>query len=103
MARIRKKLCCIDVRGVGTDAWPRETVSAGPASAYCRSRQLLRHCSAALLVAIKLAGFSKSIVGESEVPFIALPFSADKFVEGFASRVEDDESCHIGLSEGAWL
>ena len=72
MARMRARLCCIVIRGLGTEACPLETISAGPASAYCRSRQLLRHCSAALLVAIKLAGLSKSIVGVSEMPFFPL-------------------------------
>src|SRR5215470_10287945 len=97
MARIRKKLCCIDVRGFGTDACPRETLSAGPASAYCRLRQLLRHCSAALLVAIKLAGFSKSFVGESAIPFFTLPFATGVILVGNPSEAKVDESCHNGF------
>src|SRR6266550_1156010 len=85
MARMRARLCCIVIRGLGTEACPLETISAGPASAYCRSRQLLRQCSAALLVAIKLAGLSKSIVGESASPFWLLTCSVDKWLVGIST------------------
>ncbi len=101
MVRIRKKLWRIDIKGVGTEAWPRETVSAGPASTYCRSRQLFRHCSAALLVAIKLAGFSKSIVGEAEMPFLPLPCWTNEFLDDNLSGVNIAESCQKGLPAAA--
>src|SRR6266487_2606179 len=96
MARMRARLCCIVIRGIGTEACPLETFSAGPASASCRSRQLLRHCSAALLVAIKLAGLSKSIVGESETSFFPLTCSVDELLNDNSSDSYLVELCHEG-------
>src|SRR6266487_272689 len=93
MARMRARLCCIVIRGLGTEACPLETISAGPASAYCRSRQLLRHCSAALLVAIKLAGLSKFIVGESAMLFLLLAYSVGEPLVDNSSELYLDEFC----------
>ena len=84
MARMRAKLRCMAMSGIGTAAWPLETFSAGPASAYCRSRQLSRQCSAALLVAMKLSGLSNGIVCSLPRPFC--PLVEGKWLVGSLSR-----------------
>src|SRR3989442_2081424 len=84
MARMRAKLRCMAMSGIGTAAWPLETFSAGPASAYCRSRQLSRQCSAALLVAMKLSGLSNGIVCSFPRPFC--PLFQGKWLVGSLSR-----------------
>ncbi len=97
MARMRAKLCCIARSGIGTAAWPLETFSAGPASAYCRSRQLLRQSSAALLVAMKLAGLSNGIGCSFTRPFC--PLVEGKWLVGSLSRSCAGGVCLDGVVE----
>ena len=97
MARMRAKLCCMAMSGIGTAAWPLETFSAGPASAYCRSRQLLRQCSAALLVAMKLSGLSNDIVRALTGPFC--PLVKGKWLVGSLARSCAGGGCLDGVVE----
>src|SRR6266571_112798 len=62
IARIRARLCCIASSGSDTEACPRETLVAGPASERWRLRQLIRQRSAALLVATKLSALCPAAV-----------------------------------------